>query len=195
MTLDAYELKRRYQDKWARSNARERFVLLFLNTFLPQGFRAELTGLGAGSSEYIERSYRGVLEAFDITILFSGEPVALVDVTGVTHPGEARPGLGYCVGEWKLDKAYRLGVERRAWAAFAIEGEPAILWAPITKFNTSIARRARLYEDEQPVRCLPRRAWHPFNRPNWSTGKIPFLAWLRLAAAEGPIRLPAKARA
>ncbi|MCE4625838.1 MAG: hypothetical protein F7C35_08280 [Desulfurococcales archaeon] len=159
MTTNPFLLKERYREQWKRSNARERFVKLFLDVYLPQGFRAELTGLGAGSSEYIDRTYSGVFEAFDIVIFYEGSPAVFLDVTGVASPREALPGLGYCLGTWKLAKAEKFKVTPMSWAAFVLEDEPSILWAPYQKFKSIQAVDGRLYNDERPVRCLKRSRW------------------------------------
>ena len=181
--------KTRYRSKWKQSNARERFVKLFLDVYLPQGFEARLTGLGAGSSELIPRTYRGAREAFDITVYFNGAPVAFVEVTGIDYDKKPLEKLGYCVGEWKLEKASRHGVEDRVWIAFVVEAWSRILWAPATKFYTSLAKKAKLYEDERNVYCLPIKKWHPFYRPDWRRGPVPFLTWLQ-AAATKPLITP-----
>ncbi len=193
LSLD--ELKQRYNADWVKSNARERFVLLYLKVYLPPVFEPRLTGLGAGSSEYIPRSYRGAGEAFDITIYFNGLPVAYVEVTGLDYDKRPKKGLGYCVGEWKIDKAYKHRLQDRTWVAYVLETQSRILWAPITKFLTSLAKLGKLYEDERPHRCLPIQKWHPFYKPDWKTGPIPFLNWLTAkAATEGPIIVKGAAR-
>ena len=193
--LTPEELKQRYLLEWNKGNARERFVLLFLKVYLPSFFEPRLTGLGAGSTEYIPRSYKGALEAFDITIYYEGGPLAFIEVTGLDYSKKPRKGLGYCVGEWKIDKAYKHNLQSRTWVAYVIETQSRILWAPITKFLTSHAKQAKLREDERPHRCLPLRKWHPFYKPNWERGPIPFLKWLQLkAATEGPLRTKLLAR-
>jgi len=179
MTLDARSLKKRYMEQWQRSNARERFVKLFLDVYLPSGYEAELVGLGAGSAEYISWSYRGLWDAFDILIRYNGRPAAFLDVTGVSSPRDAKPGIGYCVGEWKIGKARRHGILEAAWAAFVLEDEPTILWAPLAKFTTNLARKAKLYEDERPVRCLPRNRWLRWTRfRSWLVQYAPHLSKL-----------------
>ena len=195
--LSPEELKKRYQEHWARSNQRERFVKLFLDVYLPKPFKAELTGLGAGSTDYIDRTYRGLAEAFDIAILYEDYPIAFVEVTGIEHSSMAKPGLGYCVGTWKiLDKADKLGVLDRVWIAYVIEGESTILWAPLSKFTTSKARPGKLYSDERELMCMKRRDWHSFRNPKWTPGrgKTPFLNWLMIRARLGPIKILGAAR-
>ena len=173
MVLDARSLKHRYQPKWARSNARELIVKAVLDVRLPEGFRAELTGLGAGEDEYIERAYNGLLEAFDITIYYRDRPAAFIDVTGVSSPRDAKPKLGYCVGSWKLEKAKRHGVDMATWVAFVIDSEPTILWKHLRAFEKMSARPERLYGDEREVLCLPRSRWKHYSD---------FERWLRLYA-------------
>ncbi len=157
-------LKDRYRSKWQASNKRELLVKHFLDVYLPPVFHAELTGLGAGSAEYIPRSYQGLLEAFDIVIFYEGKPAAFLDVTGVASPREALPGLGYCLGTWKLAKAEKYKVTPMSWAAFVLEDEPSILWAPYQKFKSIQAVEGRLYTDERPVRCLKRSRWLRWSR-------------------------------
>ena len=158
-------LKQRYRDKWRRGNARERIVMAVLDAMLPPGYTPVLVGLGAGSDAFIPRSYRGLREAFDIAVLYDevGAPAVLLDVTGVASPRDAKPGLGYCIGTWKLDKARQHGVLDMAWAAFVIDDEPTILWAPYKRFLAYYATKARLYRDERPVRCLRRGNWRRFS--------------------------------
>ena len=180
------ELKRRYQEHWARSNQRERFVKLFLDVYLPKPFKAELVGLGAGSEEYINRSYNGVLEAFDIIIYYNSRPAVFVDVTGLSSPREGKPKLGYCIGEWKLGKAVKHGVLNNTWFAFVLEDEPTILWAPAQKFQTIYAKTGKLYGDERPVRCLPRARWLRWARfKAWLVQYAPIYASYLVKAARG----------
>ena len=184
------DFKQRYRHRWPDSVLRERFVLLFLKVFLPQGFEARLVGFGAGNPEYVEGRFHGLEDAIDIAVFFQGDPIALIDVTGVTHRSVKKKGLGYCVGGWKLfGKAEKYGVLDRMWIAFVLEGETRILWAPATKFLTEYAIPGKLYEDEDDVRCLPAHKWHPWYNPKWEEkGPIPFLVWLRQKAAEGPTK-------
>ncbi len=193
LSLD--ELKQRYMQQWIKSNAREHFVLLYLKTFLGREFKPVLTGLGAGSSEYVGRAYRGLLEAFDITIFFNDLPLAFVEVTGLDMDKKPLEKLGYCVGIWKIDKAYRHRVADRTWIAYVLEAQSRILWAPITKFTTSKASKGYLRRDEQEYRCLRAKDWHPFYKVDYSgSGKIPFLNWLILKARLGPIIVKGAAR-
>ena len=185
-----HKFKARYRGKWPVSVLRERFVLLFLKVFLPRGFEARLVGFGAGSPDYVEGRFHGLEDAVDIAVFFNGDPIALIDVTGVPHRSAKKKGLGYCAGEWKLlDKAERYGVLDRLWIAFVLEGESTILWAPATKFLTDYARPGKLYEDEGIVYCLERKYWHPWDNPRWSgRGRVPFKWWLLQKATEGPSR-------
>ncbi|MEB3861493.1 MAG: nuclease [Desulfurococcales archaeon] len=173
MVLDARSLKHRYQPKWSRSNARELIVKAVLDVLLPDGFEARLTGLGAGEDGYIDRTYKGLLEAFDITIYYKNRPAAFVDVTGVPSPRDAKPKLGYCVGSWKIHKAKRHGVDIATWIAFVIDSEPTILWKHIKAFEKWGIRPERLYGDEREVLCLPRSKWKHYSD---------FERWLRLYA-------------
>lgn len=162
--LSPEELKQRYMQQWERGNRRERLVYLLLNTLLPDGFRAELTGLGAGENRYIDRSYGSLEEAFDITLYYHGKPCCFLDVTGVKSPRDAKPNIGYCIGEWKIEKAKKYGVIHQTWAVFVIDDELAFLFAPVKKFDTVLAKKAYLYKDERPVKCLPRARWLRWNR-------------------------------
>ena len=171
VVLDAEALKQRYQGKWRKSNAREYIVKAVLDVLLPDGFTAEITGLGAGSDEYIEGSYSSILDAFDITIYYMDRPCAFVEVTGVSSPQDAKPKLGYCVGSWKLHKAGKYNVEPMTWIAFVIDSEPTILWKSINAFNGLSVRPQKLYEDEREVYCLPRSRWKRYSD---------FERWLRL---------------
>ena len=163
--MDARELKRRYMERWRVSSARERFVLAFLNVYLPQGFGARFVGLGAGSSRLLDGWYRGLLDAYDIIVMFHGRPAAFVEVTGVSSPREALPGLGYCVGTWKLSKAPE-SIRPAIWFAFVIDDEPTILWMSAFRLvsleKLGLARRARLHEDEREVVCASRARWKRF---------------------------------
>ena len=174
MVLDAGELKRRYQEKWARGNARERFVLAALNAFLPPGFTAELTGRGAGSEEYIERSFEGREEAFDITIYHGDAAVAYVDVTGVAGRGDMQRHRcnGLCVGVWKLEKASRLGLLDRAWIAFVVDEDLSIRFQSLRWLRQALeapyTRVCRLYEDERLTYCTDTHYWKRFKAfRNW----------------------------
>lgn len=174
MTLDARELKKRYREKWARSNARERFVLAALNAFLPRPWRAELTGLGAGEDRLIDRTYSGLEEAFDITVYHNGAPVAYVEVTGV----ESRVDMqrhrcqGKCVGLWKLAKARRLGAVDRVWVAYVVDEDLSVYWLGMRWLDQHAespqASRCRLYGDERDVLCIPNTYWKRFRHfRNW----------------------------
>ena len=168
MVLDARQLKDRYQGKWSKSNARELMVLGMLNTVLPKRFEARLTGLGAGSTEYIPESYRDLLEAFDIAIfdLETGNPVLLVEVTGADSYKELgcqdRESHLKCIGSWKLAKARRYRVSYSVWAVFIT---PAgrdrwqhYLWLE-RNLEAPYVKRCRLYNDERELLCTPPGRW------------------------------------
>ncbi len=168
--MDARELKRRYMEKWRRSNARERFVVAALNAYLPSPWRAELTGLGAGVDDYIPRGYSRPEDAFDITIYYSGEPVAWVEVTGVPSSKDMRlhPCRGLCVGSWKLAKAREFNVVERLWFAFVVDENLSIRWLParlLAQWEEAEApwlSRCRLRKDENTAVCVDGGYWRKF---------------------------------
>ncbi len=168
MVLDARSLKHRYQPKWSKSNARELMILGMLNTVLPPRFEAVLTGLGAGSTEYIERSYRDLAEAFDIMIIDRDEerPVLFIEVTGAGSYKE----LGCqgqehhlkCVGSWKLAKARRYRVSYSVWAVF-ITPTGRDRWQHyqwlVQNLEAPYVKRCKLYNDERELLCTPPGRW------------------------------------
>ncbi|BBC20946.1 nuclease [Aeropyrum globular virus 1] len=179
--LDARDLKQRYKNKWSRSNAREQFVLAALQAYLPPGFEARLTGLGAGSSEYIEHNYKSLEEAFDITVYYMDRPVAFLDVTGVVSVLNARRAAcnGRCVGSWKLRKAEKHRVLGRVWFAWVNDQTASIYFLPAAWLAQHAegphVSKCRLYSDERIVYCV---------RPGYWKKLYNFLRWL---AAYGPV--------
>lgn len=183
--MDARELKRRYMEKWRRSNARELYVLYGLRAFLPEPFKVRLTGLGAGSDSYIERSYQGLEEAFDITVYYDGRPCCFVDVTGVESVSDVRMHScrGYCVGSWKLAKARKLGVVEAVWVALVVEEDWRVLWLPLRLLDAWESgdapwlSRCRLYEDERESLCLESSRWKRFKHfKQWLLSYAPYHA-------------------
>ena len=183
--MDARALKERYQARWKQSNARERFVALALNAYLPRPWRAELTGLGAGSEDYIDRSYGSLEEAFDITVYYDTTPVAYVDVTGAASVADVRRHEcpGFCVGSWKLEKCRRYGVCRRAWVAFVVDEDLRVLWLPLAWLEAHLeapfVTECRLYSDERTVYCTDSSRWKRFRHfRQWLTQVGVYLARL-----------------
>ena len=175
-------LKGRYKPKWKDSNRREQLVLRALEIYLPGPYRPVLSGLGAGSQEFIQRSYNGLPEAFDITVLYHGYPVAYIDVTGVEklRRGSVRCS-GYCVGSWKLEKCRRYGVCDRTWIAFVVDESWRISWMPMERLESIVAggraSECRLYRDERAVYCSPPSSWLKW----WN-----FVFWLRFSSNSRP---------
>lgn len=173
--MGAAELKERYASKWALSNAREKLVLALLEAYLPPGFSARLTGLGAGSRELIPRSYSNLLEAFDITVYYNGSPVAFVDVTGADTIGMRKSECrGRCVGEWKLEKARKHGVISRLWIAFVNDDTGSTYWLSMRWLEqhseAPFVSRCRLYSNERFVYCVPPAYWRRLRHfLNWLT--------------------------
>ncbi len=171
MTLDARQLKRRYREQWARSNARERFVALALNAFLPRPWRAELTGLGAGVDDYIPRSYTRPEDAFDITLYYDNTPAVWVEVTGVPSSDDMRRHpecRGLCVGVWKLRKAREFRVVERLWFAFVVDESWSVRWLPARLLDlwergeAPWLQRCRLRGDEREALCADGGRWKRF---------------------------------
>ena len=168
MVLDARQLKDRYQPKWSRSNARELMVLGMLNTVLPPRFEAVLTGLGAGSTEYIERSYRDLAEAFDIMIIDRVEerPVLFVEVTGTDRykrlSCQDRESHLKCIGSWKLAKARRYRVTYSVWAVFvtptARDRWQHYQWLE-QNLEAPYVKTCKLEDDEREAICTPPERW------------------------------------
>ena len=174
MTLDARELKERYREKWAKSNARERFVLAALNAFLPRPWHAELTGLGAGSDEYVDAVYSSPMDAFDITLYHGGTPIAWVDVTGVesSESMKRHECPGRCVASWKMRKAREFRVVDRLWFAFVVDENLAVYWLSARwldqHIEAPIVTECRLYRDERTVYCASPAYWKRFKHfKNW----------------------------
>ena len=172
--LSPTELKRRYMERWARSNARERFVVLALNAYLPRPWRAELTGLGAGSDQYIPGSYTGPGDAFDITVYYNDVPVAYVDVTGVESSDAMKRHecMGRCVASWKMRKARKFKVIDRLWFAFVVDENLAVYWLSARWLDQHLEApsitECRLYRDERTVYCIPPAYWKRFRSfRNW----------------------------
>jgi hypothetical protein len=187
MTLDfSLKMKERYRGEWSVANARELYVLSLVNLALPVVIErlksrtgdtkvrvyldkariyAKLTGLGAGTSEFISRSYSGIMEAFDITVLVDDEPCCWVDATGVASVDELKPGLGYCAATWKLQKAKKYRVLDRTWFAFVINetGTVKFLRAGWLAYQLEAESPrvwlAKLYQDENMIACANPRNW------------------------------------
>ena len=169
--LSPEELKRRYMEQWERSNARERFVALALNAYLPRPWRAELTGLGAGVDDYIPRSYSRPEDAFDITVYYGDRPVAWVEVTGVPSSSDMRrhPACrGLCVGLWKLRKAREFRVVERLWFAFVVDESWSVRWLPAKQLDyweqgeAPWLQRCRLRRDERTALCTEPHRWRRY---------------------------------
>ena len=177
--MDAYGLKRRYMGKWARANAREHLVAHALIAYLPEAFEVRLTGLGAGRTDYIERSYASLEEAFDITVYYNGKPAAFLNVTGVADSTSARLAKcnGRCVGSWKLAKASKLGVTNRTWIAWVNDESASMYFLPLAWLEhyreAPFVAKCRFYEDERVVYCVP---------PQYRKRLRHFLAWLTQTA-------------
>ncbi len=158
-------LKQRYRGKWRQGNRRETAALCLLSNLLPPGYKAVLTGLGAGSSEYLESSYTDAYTAFDITVFHNSAPVAWIDVTGMETP--SRKCRGWCVGSWKLVKGKSLGVLDRLWFIFIDSSRMRLgfRYAPRVEADTGNGRASicRLYRDEDPVICMPPRSWADYS--------------------------------
>jgi len=184
--LDAYALKHRYSGKWLYANAREYYILSLVNLALPAIIKklmertrlgtlktylakarveARLTGLGAGSTEYLDRTYSGLEEAFDITVYVDGDPCCWVDATGVELVDDLKEGLGYCAATWKLRKAKKYEVLDRTWFAFVINetGTAKFLRASWLAYHLEAesprVTTARLREDEREAACTSPRNW------------------------------------
>ena len=180
------DYKRRYSNHWIYSNARELYVLSLINlklhsiiegvkrrtrsslvrVFLEKTpVRAELVGLGAGSTEYIPEYYHGLRDAFDIAILVGSEPCCWIDPTGVVFPEDLKPGLGYCVGTWKLEKAAKYKVVDRTWFAFVVNDRGTARFIKASWLYNQVQAEsprvtiAKLWEDERPVVCTSPKNW------------------------------------
>jgi hypothetical protein len=172
--LDTRELKERYRGEWPDSVRREYLVLAMLNIFLPRRFRARLTGVGAGSTEYVEDRYRDPYTAFDITVYNNGRPIAWVDVTGVVSSEKMREHHcnGRCVGSWKMRKAREFRVVDRLWFAFVVDDNLAVYWLPAEWLDQMIeapfVAKCHLRKRERLAYCLDSHYWKRFRHfKNW----------------------------
>ena len=172
-------LKVSYRGKWGVGVRRELLLLNILNILLPSGFKALATGLGTGTSDYIDGNYTNPLDAFDIVVYKQTdnglEPAAYIDVTGFREEKAAKKQDGralLCIGSWKLFKAQEFGLESRAWAVHIADKRVSLRWIQFSKLSRSNPERIRLIQGENIYYCLPQEKWH-----DTST----FLNWLKAA--------------
>ncbi len=182
MTSRPTFFKLRYRDQWPVSNARELYVLGLLNTVFYPRYRAVLTGLGAGSSELIPRSYQDLLEAFDILVVDElDRPVVFIEVTGTREYKRlsCQDGESHlkCVGSWKLRKARKYRVLFSVWSVFITpSGRDRWLhydWLA-RNLEAPYVKTCKLVEDEREVYCTPPDRW---------VRRESFFNWLRTYAA------------
>ena len=179
--MASVDYKQRYQEKWPLSNAREYYIVYMLNTALWPRYRAELVGLGAGSTRWIPGFYHDLRDAFDIVVIdnYDDAPVALVEVTGASdfkkldcQDGEDKRSLR-CIGEWKLEKAEKYGIAFSTWAVF-VGPKARDKWQHFDWLRRSreapFVRKCKIYRDERTALCTP---------PDYWVRRESFLNWLR----------------
>ncbi len=164
-------LKTSYKPKWPLAAKRELLIINILNILLPPGYKALATGLGTGTSDYIDANYSNPLDAFDIVVYKQTEkglePVAYIDVTGFREEKAAKKHNGkalLCVGSWKLWKAREFGLVEKAWAVHIADKRVSLRWLQMREISEANPERIRLVDGENIYYCLPQEKWHDTSR-------------------------------
>ena len=172
--MDAQRLKQRYASKWRIAARRELFVFNIINLLLDgTGCYALFTGVGSGSSEYLDRSYDNPLNAYDFTIICRGKVVAFLDVTGYRSYSEAKGDPKPCVLMPKLWKAEKLGIPlEKLWFLHFVDSRISLRVIQAWEIaQHPKAEKRYLVKGEHPYLCLDQRYWHdPSRLRKWLTG-------------------------